>query len=103
MGKYLRTTMLDGSEYDVSVHIIAKERADYYAKHGSGHHNGAEYDRIYKEEYEYTYNDDSEICDWACNNMDWVDVKCHAIKVREPNDTDYQEGWINGEHEVIEK
>jgi len=33
--------------------------------------------------------------------MDWDDVKAWATKVEEEPDVDYQEGWVNGEKEVV--
>ena len=37
--------------------------------------------------------------------MDWKYVSDKAIKVGTPNekDVDYQEGWMNGEKEVVER
>lgn len=43
-----------------------------------------------------------EIIDWASNNMNWNDVKDHAVKVS-VKEVDFQEGWVNGEKEVITK
>jgi hypothetical protein len=95
--KYLRVTMPDGSQWDIPAEIVADDRAKYYAK--------IDTDTTYKEEYEYTLSDDSEIFDWAANNMNWDDVKDHAVKVSEYHMTaaDFQEGWVNGEKEIIEK
>lgn len=44
-------------------------------------------------------SDDYEIHDWAVNNMNWRDVKDHAIQIERPS-LDYEDGWVNGEYEV---
>ena len=107
MEKYLRIEMPDGSKWDVPANIIADNRAKYYADKESTSKNP--YDKIYKEEFEITMEkgDDNyyELKDWASNNMDWKYVSDKAIKVGTPNekDVDYQEGWMNGEKEVVER
>jgi hypothetical protein len=86
--------MPDGSKWDVPAHVVADNRAKYYAKYDE--------DANYQEEYDYTYNDNSELLDWAANNMNWDDVSHLAKRVAlPPQDVDYQEGWVNGEKEII--
>ena len=99
--KYLRITMPDNSKWDVEAVIIANSRAAYYAQKDSGVTEGREYDKIYKDEMEYALSDSDELIDWAENNMNWEDVQRYAHKVKDGN-IDYQEGWVNGEKEVIE-
>ena len=50
-------------------------------------------------------SDDYEIEDWAANNMNWKDVVAFARKVESHpmNDADFQEGWINGDKEIVEE
>jgi hypothetical protein len=104
MAKYLRVTMEDGSQWDIPATIIAGDRARYYAEHDSGKKSGPEFDKIFKEEMENALEDEYEIIDWAANNMDWSDVVAYAVKVENPTKkVDFQEGWLNGEKEVIEK
>ena len=91
--KYLRVTMPDNSKWDVPARLIAHDRAKYYAEKGES----------YQEEYDYVINDDSELIDWAAGNMNWSDVKDMAMKIELPEPkVDYQEGWVNGEKEIIE-
>lgn len=91
-------TMPDGSKWGVPAEIIAKSRAEYYAE--------IDPDTTYEEEYnamiEWFDTKDYEFADWAKNNMDWDDVKQYAVRM--PSETaviDWQEGWVNGEHEYI--
>lgn len=86
--------MPDGSTWHVPVHLIADDRAHYYAEKEDG-------EKTYHEEYQFTLENDDELIDWATNNMDWADVEKFASLVSRPK-VDYQEGWINGEHEVVE-
>jgi hypothetical protein len=94
--KYLRVTMPNGQKYDIPAKVIANNRATYYAdKEGKGK---------YQEEYDFTLNDKFELQDWAANNMNWEDVEDLAELVKENKQkVDFQEGWINGEKEIIEK
>ena len=95
MSRYLRVTMPDGSKWDVPTIFIAANRAKYYAE--------KDQDTTYEEEFTFTLHDDFELQDWAANNMNWDDVKSHAVEVKLPVEVDYQEGWVNGKKEIIEK
>ena len=97
---YLRVTMPDGSQYDVPCHLIAMDRAKYYADKEAKDDKKKRDEKIV-EEYNFAIKDKEEIQDWAANNMDWDDVKAHAKKVTDNKDVDFQEGWINGEKEVV--
>ncbi|MBG9944674.1 hypothetical protein ABE237_00735 [Brevibacillus formosus] len=94
MAKKLRVTMPDGSKWDVPADLIAKNRAEYYSKRSS--------DTIYEEEVEFALSDNYELFDWAENNMNWKDVRQFAVEVKAPDEPDYQEGWVNGDKEVVE-
>lgn len=94
MAKKLRVTMPDGSEWDVPAEIIAKSRADYYCS--------VDAETEFDEEYEYTLSDHEELIDWAENNMNWEDVEKFAQPLGARTKTDYQEGWVNGDKEVVE-
>ena len=100
--KYLRVTMGDGSKWDVPARPIAEARARCYAKSDTGKESGSEFDKVFKEELEITLEDTFLIEDWASNNMNWSDVKDVAEKVS-VMEVDFQEGWVNGDKEVIEK
>ncbi len=86
--------MPDGSKWDVPARVIAASRAGSYEEDEPG---------IFHEEYDYTMNNEGALKDWAANNMNWEDVKHAAVRVDEPQPPDYQDGWVNGEKEVIEK
>lgn len=98
--KYLRITMPDNSKWDVPVSVIASNRAFYY-----GEKHKDEFPTIVdaRKDTEELFNSDPfEIEDWAQNNMNWSYVSAHAVKVSDPDKVDYQEGWVNGEKEVLE-
>lgn len=85
--------MPDGSKWDIPAIIIAKSRARYYESKEKG---------CYKEEYDYTMNNDTELQDWAENNMNWEDIEPIAEKIKNQDKEFYfQEGWINGEKEIV--
>ena len=87
-----RVEMPDGSHWEVPVQVIADSR-----------------DHHYREDKEDTIGfirdgslDQFEITDWAANNMNWSDVEQFAIRAIFPtNPVDYEEGWCNGEKEIV--
>lgn len=83
--------MPDSSLWQVPAYIIAKDRAEFYKEDG------------YQEEYDFAMENDYILLDWAMGNMDWDDVKQFATKVEQPDkEVDFQEGWINGEKEIVD-
>lgn len=93
MPKKLRVTMPDGSEWDVPAEIIAKSRADYYCSVDGD----ADFDKVLKD----SLSDDGILIDWAENEMNWEDVEEVATQVT-PAEINYQEGWVNGDKEIVE-
>src|SRR5687767_5542107 len=94
--KILRVTMPDGSKWDVPADLIARSRALHYA---GGDEKSVEFQR----EFDYTMGDNGELKDWAANNMNWIDICAHAKRAVQPlAQPDFQEGWVNGEKEIVE-
>lgn len=52
--------------WTVPISVIAKNRAEHYAK--------TDPDTTYQEEYEFVMEDTDEAIDWFRNNMDWDDL-----------------------------
>lgn len=88
-----RVEMPDGRKWDVPVQAIADSR-----------------DEQYRDDEEDTIGsirdgglDDSEIHDWAGNNMNWSDVQGFAMLA--PPETakmiDWEDGWSNGEKRIV--
>lgn len=84
--KVLRVTMPDGSRWDVPVSVVQENWWAYYK------------DKDFHED-EF---DDAECIDWAQNNMNWSDVEGHADMSEIPAVVDYQDGWINGDREIVD-
>lgn len=97
--KYLQVEMPDGSKWAVPVEVIALNRARYYAKN-----DGICLDQSLNEDTLPLFDSSPfEIEDWAANNMNWTDVRCIAVQVKQPDpEFDYQEGWVNGDKQIIE-
>ncbi len=101
--------MPNGDKYDIRAHHIAFNRAEYYAVQEfpypetgfTSEVDQAARDKLHEEEYRYTMDNDDELTDWARNNMNWEDVVIHATLVEEAAPVDFQEGWVNGESEII--
>lgn len=91
--KYLRVTMPDGSKWDVPLSVVVEDVVSHYANR-----NGDPRGNI---ETIYDDMDNSDFIDWARNNMNWSDVEGHAAKSSDAELPDFQEGWCNGDHEII--
>ena len=89
----IRVTMPDGSKWDVPAQLVADSRDANYAED-----NEDTIGFIRKGELE-----EYDLLDWAAGNMNWDDVKHAAVKFDEPPPppTDFQDGWVNGEKEII--
>jgi len=96
--KCMRVTMPDGSQYDVPVDAIAKNRAEHYKDEFGGNLKRS----LDEDTMPLFESDDYEIEDWAQNNMNWSEVKDIAVKVCD-GDVDFDEGWVNGEKEIVER
>jgi hypothetical protein len=95
--KMLRVTMPDGSQWDVPVEIIANNRAKAYAEEFHGDVQSS----LDEDTLPLFESDPYEVEDWAANQMNWTDVSAHA-QCHKPSEVDWQEGWVNGEKEVVE-
>lgn len=95
--KYLSVRMPDNSIWHVPVEVIARNRAQYYANEFDDDVEKSLAEDTIPLFSESSYN----IEDWAANNMNWSDVRDVAFKVEVPGLVDYQEGWINGEKEIV--
>jgi hypothetical protein len=95
--KGLKITMPDGSNWIVPIQIIADHRAKYYAEH-----DGISFDESLNNDTIPLFEDDTyNIHDWAANNMNWKDVKDHAVKCKDDKEVDFEDGWMNGEYELV--
>ena len=94
MKKYLLVTMPDNSIWSIPTRLIAENRNDYYIKVRG--ENAADVEA----ETEKLFADDYEVIDWAVNNMNWSDVADEAVLAKRA-ETDYQEGWLEGDKELI--
>ncbi len=91
--KQIHVTMPDGSIWAVPSKIVARHRADYYARmEGEG---------CRTEEYVSILANHEGLIDWAENEMNWDDVSRVAFQVS-PGRVDYQQGWVNGPKRVVE-
>lgn len=85
----LVTTMPDGSRWAVPLEMIADNRHAAYT------------DDSLEATLHYLDRHPDEAIDWARNNMNWEDVKRHATQIDGPARVDFQDGWVNGYHEII--
>jgi hypothetical protein len=87
--KYLVVTMPNKRQYLVPARVVAENKAEYMSKkHGTK----------YEDEYFEAIGDDSEIVDWAANNMNWKDIAhtAHPIPEIPLTDEQLEDGWCNG-------
>ncbi len=97
MSKHLFIAMPDESVWAVPVEVIARNRATYYAREFGGDVEAS----LAKDTLPRFNDDPFEIEGWAENNMNWSEVVEHARLINE-GETDYQEGWVNGDKEVAD-
>lgn len=88
--KYMEVEMPDSSRYEIPAWLIAKSFADYYQE--VDHSSNLDH----METFFSVLNDDDELVDWSCNNMNWEDVSEFAIKVYDGDPIDFNEGWSDG-------
>lgn len=102
--KMIRVTMGDGSKWDVPMEVVSRSYATYWANrdHPPATSPRHKWDDAFARFFEYAMADEHSGLDWAVNNMDWNDVARHAVRVNPSRPEDYQEGWVNGEKEVVE-
>ena len=98
--KILTVKLSDGSILGVPVEVIAMNRAKCYA-----HEFGNDVQRSLKEDTLPLFHGnggESEILDWAENNMNWSDVADKALLVKTSDPPDFQGAWANGDKGFIE-
>jgi hypothetical protein len=94
--QYLTLTLHDGSIYGIPVSVIARHRAESYAEEFNG-----DVERSLEEDTAPLFEESTyAIADWAANNMDWDDVKEHAVQLRGPRPIDFDEVWRRVPKEV---
>jgi hypothetical protein len=102
--KFIRVTMPDGSRWDVPAARVAddmalhRSKADLLDTMPMHEHTTA-----FQEEFHAAMADHDDLLDWASNNMDWSDVVRVAQPVQEATEVDYQEGWMNGDKQIVDR
>jgi hypothetical protein len=86
----------NGRVFVIPASLIAGDRAQYYANVDVKETGGGEWLRVYDREVAYALSDQSELFDWAENNMNWEDVKGQAQLVQHNSDPDmFDKEWSN--------
>jgi hypothetical protein len=101
--KFLRITFSDGKMYRIPAEIIAKDRTEYYRGVDEREEPVRWSDEDYKKEFAISMEDD-ELIDWAFNNMNWEDIKPHAVFLGTKDAiVSYRQEWSSGEvdHEIL--
>ncbi len=93
----LRVTMPDGSIWAVPVQIVADSRDAWFNAEQKS--DGCKEDTV--KECRDCNQDEDDLADWAENNMDWIDVVPYAERVIGTGPPDYQEGWVNGDKQIV--
>jgi hypothetical protein len=90
----IHLTLSDGSVWAIDGHVVAHNRATYYAEKDP--------DTTYEDEYKFTMGDEFELTDWASNNMNWDDVKHTARQVKPAPLLDWEEEWATCMKDVVQ-
>ena len=97
-GARLRVTFPDRTSWDIPLDTVARCRAKYFAERDSERGYG-DYTEVYEAEMEAS---NSELVEWASNNMDWSDVEAVAVRVDVPvEQPKYAAWWTNAHKEVV--
>lgn len=98
--KFLKVTMPDDSKWKIPIRVIAEHRARYF-----GNKYKYTFERALENTLELFEEDEYEVEDWCENSMDWSDVSKYAEKIKDKGLTieDLEEGWLNGEKEIVEE
>lgn len=87
----------------VSKGRVAVPKKAYEAEAYKKDYNGNQFESMVYDTLPLFKSDEYAIRDWASNNMNWSDVKNHAVCVEFPDDNvDYDDGWCNGAYEIKE-
>lgn len=87
----------DGSTWAVPTYVIMMNHAEYCA----GNNGQDPMSALENETIPYFEADDSNIEDWAKNNMNWVEVKDHAVQITPPA-IDFQSEWCNAQVKIAQ-
>lgn len=87
----IRITFPNGDIFEIPAELIATARTEYYAGVDGFKKDSPEW----KEEFEHSMTP-YELEDWLEGNMDWVDIKDHAIKIEITEKPNYDKLWFEG-------
>lgn len=75
-GRFVEIELVDGRVYRIPRHVVANNRANYYAERDKS--------TTYQEEYDYlmeeTKDADSEVHEWLFNEMDWYELNPQLVR-----------------------
>lgn len=99
MSKSLVVRFPDDTVWAIDLDFIARDRASYYARVDCKYNRTLVYDNVYQ--HELSVQDDSDLLDWASNNLNWSDVRDHAhLLYVDPAEIDYEKEWSNAEMSI---
>jgi len=78
--RYLELEALDGSTWAIPILAVAMSYQAHYGEEA----------------------DDDALVDWARNDMNWADVKDHAVMTGKPDSLDMEDSWANGKLRIVE-
>lgn len=94
--KVLRVKFSDGKTWQVPAKIVAENRAAYYEQKEPG---------CYQREFELAMEYNSELYEWALDNMYWSDLEPYAVLIKEAEaeSISYDEEWTQAPVEICEE
>lgn len=93
----IRVKFSDNSEWEIPVEVIARDRATHYCSVDQCPFNNS-----LQETWELFADDNFEIIDWACNNMNWRHVEKSARLVESEYQVDFESEWCDAHKEIVE-
>lgn len=102
--------MSDGSVWEIPGEIIASARARFYATrvYAAGDSWGdedEEYEIHFRAEMDFVLREDDgfQLADWAANNMNWDDVRKHAVMVQGPKPLNFEDEWLHCDKKAVDR
>ncbi len=87
----------NGERFNIPAGIVAKSRTEHYAESDGFERDSDEWNEEMEQSME-----ESELRDWLFNNMDWKDVKDHAVKAAPADDAPtYESMWGDADAELL--
>lgn len=79
--KHIEITFPNQEKWRIPAQVVAESRAEYFSALDFKRGHAADKELAFQAELKFTLRHDDELLDYLQNNMDWNDVRLHAVRV----------------------